>query len=420
MNRKFFVFLSVLTICIATVCGCYAEFVSECEIAENSQNSATAMHNKEVLGDISENDWVYGPDDAILTLLEYADFQCPYCSNASISLLEFQEAHPDEVRVVYRHFPLSFHKNAEITAAIADAAGAQGKFFAAEKFLYEHQYDWSGMESEEDVVNWFTKELSSNEALSEIDADEWAEAFSDEETMKRARSYYQEVVDAGLINGTPTVFANFIQLDMELEDVLEMVRAEQNLIDHCPDVVIDPEKEYQAVLETEVGDIHIDLFADTAPLTVNNFKYLAENNWYEGIEIFRKQDGFLVQTGDPMNNGFGQTGYYIATEFSENHKYGEKGMVGMANSGRDKNGCQFFISYDLYDYYLNTVKTEHEEDGEELSIDYEEHLREEIDERLNKFSKAYTVFGKVVDEDLDLLDKLEVGVKINAVKVTEK
>ena len=399
---------------------CYADnFVSECELLETSQNSETGNQVKNILGDITEDDWVIGPDDAILTLLEYSDFQCPYCPSASISLLDFQREHPDEVRVVYRHFPLSFHPLAVVATAAADAAGNQGKFFEAEEFIFNTQKEWTSLDSEDAFADWFYTQLEENDELSDFDAEQWEKDFSDEKLQKRARSYFNEVLNTGIVNGTPTIYANFIPLDTDLDTVLEMVRMEQTYINSCPDVVIDPNKNYEATIDTNIGEIHVRLFADTAPLTVNNFKFLADQGWYDDIEIFREQENFLVQTGDPTNTGYGQPGYYIATEYDEAHQYGEKGMLGMANSGRNKNGSQFFITYDLYDYYLGAVKQEHEDDGEALALDYEEQLRGEIHDRLNKLSQAYTIFGQVKEEDLGLLDKLEIGTVIKSISVSE-
>ena len=74
---------------------------------------------------MSDSDWSIGPEDAVLTIIEYADFQCPYCADASLSLIEYQKEHSSEVRLVFRHFPLSFHEKAVPAALAANAAGYQ-------------------------------------------------------------------------------------------------------------------------------------------------------------------------------------------------------------------------------------------------------------------------------------------------------
>ena len=107
---------------------------------------------------------------------------------------------------------------------------------------------------------------------------------------------------------------------------------------------IDPAKQYIATLKTEKGDIVIELFPDKAPIAVNNFVFLARNGWFDGITFHRVLPGFVAQSGDPSGTGFGGPGYAFVNETSE-LKYDKPGMVGMANSGKDSNGSQFFITF---------------------------------------------------------------------------
>ncbi len=80
--------------------------------------------------EISDADWQTGPKDAMLTILEYSDFQCPACSAFYAELEKFMAKYPDDVRLVYRHFPLtSLHPNAVQAAQASEAAGLQGKFW---------------------------------------------------------------------------------------------------------------------------------------------------------------------------------------------------------------------------------------------------------------------------------------------------
>jgi len=109
-----------------------------------------------------------------------------------------------------------------------------------------------------------------------------------------------------------------------------------------PALTIDESATYRAVLETTAGSITIELFAKQAPATVNNFVFLAREGFYAGCEFFRVIAPFMVQTGDPSNNGTGGPGYRFADELPAPYPYAP-GMVAMANAGPDTNGSQFFI-----------------------------------------------------------------------------
>lgn len=108
-----------------------------------------------------------------------------------------------------------------------------------------------------------------------------------------------------------------------------------------PAITIDPAQEYRAILHTERGDITLRLLADVAPLSVNSFIYLARNGYYDGCTFHRVIPGFVAQGGDPSGTGAGGPGYRIPDELSP--RPFEAGVVGMANSGPDTNGSQFFI-----------------------------------------------------------------------------
>jgi cyclophilin family peptidyl-prolyl cis-trans isomerase len=96
-------------------------------------------------------------------------------------------------------------------------------------------------------------------------------------------------------------------------------------------------------LETECGDLVIELFEDDAPNTVANFVNLIEKKFYNGLTFHRVIPNFMIQGGDPMGNGRGGPGYSFADEFS-GRKHEGKGILSMANSGPATNGSQFFIT----------------------------------------------------------------------------
>jgi cyclophilin family peptidyl-prolyl cis-trans isomerase len=110
-----------------------------------------------------------------------------------------------------------------------------------------------------------------------------------------------------------------------------------------PPLVIDTSKDYTATIETEKGNLVLQLFASDVPITVNNFVFLAREGFYDGSTFHRVIPGFMAQGGDPTGTGRGNPGYTFADEFT-GHTH-VAGALSMANSGANTNGCQFFITY---------------------------------------------------------------------------
>jgi len=108
---------------------------------------------------------------------------------------------------------------------------------------------------------------------------------------------------------------------------------------------IDPSRSYEAVFKTELGDIRVRLFADQAPVTVNNFVFLARQGYYDNTTFHRVLPGFMAQGGDPTGTGAGGPGYTFEDEFSADLQFDRPGLLAMANRGPDTNGGQFFITY---------------------------------------------------------------------------
>jgi cyclophilin family peptidyl-prolyl cis-trans isomerase/Flp pilus assembly protein TadD len=113
-----------------------------------------------------------------------------------------------------------------------------------------------------------------------------------------------------------------------------------------PPMTIDPQKSYQATIVTEEGDIVLELYADRAPNTVNNFVFLAREGYYDDTTFHRVIPGFMAQSGDPTGTGRGGPGYSFADEFDPALRHDGPGVLSMANAGPDTNGSQFFITYD--------------------------------------------------------------------------
>lgn len=110
-----------------------------------------------------------------------------------------------------------------------------------------------------------------------------------------------------------------------------------------PEMSLDTGKKYTATIETDKGDLILELFAKDVPVTVNNFVFLAREGFYNGTIFHRVIPGFMAQGGDPTGTGTGGPGYKFADEFT-GHKH-DSGILSMANAGPNTNGSQFFLTY---------------------------------------------------------------------------
>jgi peptidyl-prolyl cis-trans isomerase B (cyclophilin B) len=115
-----------------------------------------------------------------------------------------------------------------------------------------------------------------------------------------------------------------------------------------PAMTIDIKKTYTATLETSRGTITCDLFTTDAPVTVNNFVFLARDGFYNGTKFHRVIEDFMVQGGDPTGTGRGGPGYRFNDEF--NPRKHQRGSLSMANAGPNTNGSQFFITHIATDW----------------------------------------------------------------------
>lgn len=112
-----------------------------------------------------------------------------------------------------------------------------------------------------------------------------------------------------------------------------------------PEMKIDTKKKYTARMETEKGEMVIELFANKAPKTVNNFVFLSLQGFYENVIFHRVIENFMAQSGDPTGTGTGGPGYQFEDEFDPSLKHDKPGMLSMANAGANTNGSQFFITH---------------------------------------------------------------------------
>jgi peptidyl-prolyl cis-trans isomerase B (cyclophilin B) len=113
----------------------------------------------------------------------------------------------------------------------------------------------------------------------------------------------------------------------------------------APAMAIDPSKTYLATIKTSRGDIELELYAQNAPKTVNNFAFLAGQGFYDGVTFHRVINDFMIQGGDPTGSGRGGPGYKFEDETRGNPLKHGTGVISMANAGPNTNGSQFFITH---------------------------------------------------------------------------
>ena len=114
----------------------------------------------------------------------------------------------------------------------------------------------------------------------------------------------------------------------------------------APELKIDIAKTYTAEIITNKGSMTLELSAEHAPKTVNNFVFLAQEGYYDNIKFHRVIPNFMVQGGDPTGTGMGGPGYQFEDEFADNPLRHVDNVISMANAGPGTNGSQFFITHD--------------------------------------------------------------------------
>ena len=259
-------------------------------------------------------------------------------------LAQLEKDYPQDVRVVYRHFPLlSIHDKAALATQAAEAAGAQGEFWAMHDLLFERQSEWATLPVEE-----FQKWLIEQAAGLNLDGDQFQADLLSDATVAIAQDAWDSGVAANL-PGTPFILVNGRYYSgprdyWNLEAIVKMTMLEGRQFTECPPITIDSAKQYTATLKTEKGDIVLEFYSDVAPMAVNSFIFLARNGWFDGVTFHRVLPGFVAQAGDPTGTGFGGPGYAFDNEVSPDLKFDQAGVLGMANAGPGSNGSQFFIT----------------------------------------------------------------------------
>jgi protein-disulfide isomerase len=150
---------------------------------------------------VSERDHSQGPENASVTLVEYGDFECPYCGAAYPIVKQVQQRLGNRLRFVFRNFPLSnIHPHAQHAAEAAEAAGAQGKFWQMHDTLYEHQQALN----DRHLIQYAT-DLG-------LDSERFERDLASHAFAGRVREDFMSGVYSG-VNGTPTFFINGVRHD---------------------------------------------------------------------------------------------------------------------------------------------------------------------------------------------------------------
>jgi cyclophilin family peptidyl-prolyl cis-trans isomerase len=161
-----------------------------------------------------------------------------------------------------------------------------------------------------------------------------------------------------------------------------------NMYSAPPEMQIDPDKTYVATISTAKGDIVVQLDANAAPLTVNNFVFLAEQGFYDGLTFHRVEPGFVIQGGDPAGTGGGGPGYTVPAEIQLPHVEGAIAMArrgDQVNPDRASSGSQF---------YITLAPTPFLDEG-------------------------YTAFGHVI-EGMEVVQAIAIGDVIETITITEE
>jgi len=292
----------------------------------------------------TDADWSKGPADAPLSLLVYSDFQCPYSAELQMVLKQLEQLHPEDLRIVYRPFPLiTGHDNASLAAQIAHEAGVRGAFWEVHDLLFAQQEEWTSL-SAQAFLEWAAPTFVSLG----LDADALRESIGSGRYARMMEEAHVAGLASGL-TGTPMLFINqeFYALAPELaplEATLRLKKLQLMQYASYPPLIIDLEANYLATIRLPEGEMRLELYAASAPLAVNNFIFLAQEGWYDDQGIYRVLPGVLVESGDPSATGLGGPGYAFEDEIDPDLTFDQPGMLAMSSLGPNANGCRFFIN----------------------------------------------------------------------------
>jgi cyclophilin family peptidyl-prolyl cis-trans isomerase len=260
--------------------------------------------------------------------------------------------HPNNLQFVFRPVPIQpinnadkSHDKSHLAVQAVIAADQQAHFWEMYDTLFQKNSEWSDL-----AVNEFNIWLDQQAAGIGLDRLKFESALNAEATVTQAASMFDSATQSGL-QALPLVILNgkpqpLFSLDYStLDSTISLIALGARQFKSCPAFTINPSKQYVATLHTARGDIALQLYPDKAPLAVNSFVFLARSGWYDGVTFTSVIPGFIAQAGDPSGTGNGGPGYLFKNETNSSLHFNVPGVVGMANSGPNTNGSQFFITY---------------------------------------------------------------------------
>ena len=170
---------------------------------------------------VSDSDWVKGNRDAKVVLVEYSDLQCPACASYAPLVNTITEEFGDKIAFVYRHFPLPQHKQAELAALAAEAAGKQGKFWEMADLIFVNQTNWAGQSNARETFVSYAQLLN-------LDMNRFGTDLGSPELKKEVENDYLSGVQSR-VDSTPTFFLNGVKIQpRNYDEFRELILQEIN------------------------------------------------------------------------------------------------------------------------------------------------------------------------------------------------
>lgn len=226
MKNKLLVVGAIVLVALGAFWFMYRGGVSSDDSAEKPEVVSPA--------EVSAQDHQKGSEEALVTLVEYGDFQCPACAAYNPIVNQLAEEFGNDVKIVFRHFPLrSIHRHAQISSQAAEAAGAQGKFWEMANLLFERQKDWANVRDPRSLFAEYAEELGLNR-------EQFESHMNSDEARNRVNADYDGGFAAG-INSTPTFYIDGEKITnpQGYEPFAELIR--QKLSEKTPDEDDEPE-----------------------------------------------------------------------------------------------------------------------------------------------------------------------------------
>ena len=366
MKKKLIVFFALLSITLLILSACSSEqtiepmetdnpgeefLVTPPDTTSNIEVTCT-VQSQELTDWALPEDHITGElDDYAITIIAYNDFSCDGCFNIAQTLATTLELFPDDVRLIFRNFPiLGGNDNGVVAAKVAEAAGRQGKFWEMHDYLYATRDQWLELDQED-----FGEFIWQQVELLELDPEQINLDINSEDTAQLISQHHEEALGYNpappvvLVEGSAIpIYINTVEDFLIWLDTLMIPygrHVKENQFNECPPLSVSRKDNFTATLHTEKGDVVLALYPDLAPVTVNNFIFLAENDYYDNTPFYAVIEGYVAQAGDPSGTGWGSPGFFYDLETSPDLTFERPYMLAMGNSGPGASNSQFFITF---------------------------------------------------------------------------